>query len=63
MQEAYVKATNTEQGDQFGRSVGLSDGTLAVGAPGEASCARGINGNQMENNCPLAGAVYVYKAQ
>ena len=62
-QEAYVKATNTEPGDQFGLSVALSDGTLAVGATGEDSCAKGINGNQMDNNCPMAGAVYVYKGR
>ena len=62
-QEAYVKATNTEPGDQFGLSVALSDGTVAVGATGEDSCAKGINGNQMDNNCPMAGAVYVYKGR
>jgi hypothetical protein len=41
-QQAYVKASNTDAGDQFGISVALSgDGnTLAVGASLEASAAR-----------------------
>jgi hypothetical protein len=62
VQEAYVKATNTESGDQFA-SVALSNGILAVGALGEDSCASGINGDQMDNSCPFAGAVYVYTGQ
>ena len=75
-QQAYVKATNTDPRDGFGGlrdiegfvffpgSVALtSNGTLAVGAPGESSCASGINGNQMDNNCLDAGAVYVYALQ
>ena len=39
IQQAYIKASNTGAGDQFGQSVSLSgDGnTLAVGAFGEAS--------------------------
>ena len=34
--------------------------TLAVGAPGEASAASGIGGNQVDNASPSAGAVYVF---
>lgn len=58
----YVKASNTGVNDQFGVSVALSlDGsTLAVGAPGEASAATGIGGNQADNTARDAGAVYVY---
>jgi len=61
-QQAYVKASNTESGDDFGTSVALSaDGnTLAVGADGEASLATGINGDQGDNSAPGAGAVYLY---
>jgi len=59
-QQAYVKASNTEPNDRFGKSVALGEHTLAVGADIEASCARGVNGNQQDNNCPAAGAVYVY---
>jgi hypothetical protein len=44
-QQAYVKASNADAGDQFGWSVALSrDGsTLAVGAQTEASAATGVN--------------------
>ena len=48
--------------DEFGSSVALSrDGrTLAVGARGEDSGAKGINGNQADNSMKEAGAVYVF---
>jgi hypothetical protein len=59
-QEAYLKASNTETGDHFGTSVSLNGDTLAVSAPGESSCARGINGDQADNNCQFSGAVYVF---
>lgn len=72
VQQAYLKASNTklvtnERGNphvaSFGFSLSLSgDGsTLAVGAPGEASNARGINGDQTNTQTPGAGAVYVYQ--
>src|SRR6266536_334735 len=50
-QQAYVKASNTGAGDQFGFSVALSsDGvTLAVGAIGEDSSAIGIDGSQTDS--------------
>jgi ABC-type Fe2+-enterobactin transport system substrate-binding protein len=59
-QQAYVKASNTGAGDVFGASVALSGDTLAVGAPGEASAATGVNGNQADNTAFRAGAVYVF---
>ena len=61
-QQAYVKASNTDENDQFGYSIALSaDGnTLAVGAYGEASAATGIGGNQADNSAFGAGAVYVF---
>ena len=61
-QHAYVKASNTDSGDGFGRHIALSeDGeTLAVGAAGEDSIATGINGDQSDNSESVAGAVYVY---
>lgn len=65
VQRAYVKATNTEQGDFFGAAVALSgDGrTLSVGAPFEASGSRGVDGNQNDNSAVGAGAVYMYRRQ
>ncbi|MCF6363548.1 MAG: FG-GAP repeat protein [Gammaproteobacteria bacterium] len=61
-QQAYIKASNTEEDDYFGRSVSLSgDGdTLAVGAAREDSNATGINGDQGNNSLSGAGAVYVF---
>ena len=62
-QQAYVKAFNTDAGDEFGYSVALSadSSTLAVGAYLEASAATGIGGNQANNYAASAGAVYVYR--
>jgi trimeric autotransporter adhesin len=61
-QEAYVKASNTARYAQFGTSVALSaDGSiLAVGATGEASAARGIDGDEANGSAPGAGAVYLF---
>lgn len=62
-QDAYIKATNTEAGDQFGWAMVLAgDGnTLAIGAPGEDSNAHGIGGDQANNGATDSGAVYVYR--
>jgi hypothetical protein len=59
-QQAYLKASNTEAEDEFGSSVSVSGDTLVVGAPGEDSCATGVNGNQADNACRSVGAVYVF---
>jgi len=59
-QQAYLKASNTGAGDEFGHAVSLSGDTLAVGAPGESSAAVGVNGNQANNAAASAGAVYVF---
>jgi len=59
-QQAYVKASNAGFSDSFGTSVSLSEDTLAVGAPGEASAATGVNGDQNSDAAPYSGAVYVF---
>jgi hypothetical protein len=59
-QQAYLKASNTGAGDQFGRSVALSGDTLAVGAHQEASAATDVNGDQSSNAAENSGAVYVF---
>jgi FG-GAP repeat len=61
-QVAYVKASNPGSEADFGRSVALSGNTLAVGAPGEASSASGVDppGGQADDSAPGTGAVYVY---
>ena len=62
VQQAYIKASNAQSGDQFGFAVALSgDGnTLAVAANFEDSGAAGINGNQADESASGAGAVYVF---
>ncbi len=61
-QEAYIKASNTGSGDEFGRGVSLSDDgdLLAVGAMFENSNALGIDGDQSDDSSNDAGAAYVF---
>ena len=59
-QQAYLKASNTQGGDIFGRSVAVSGNTIVVGAYGESSNATGVNGNQSDNSAPFSGAAYVF---
>ena len=65
--QAYLKASNPgggveafELADGFGSSVGISGDTVVIGAPGEASNATGVNGDQADNSLALAGAAYVF---
>ncbi len=59
-QQAYLKASNTGAGDEFGISVALSGDTLVVGAWGEDSNATGVGGDQGDNSAEYAGAAYVF---
>jgi hypothetical protein len=61
-QQAYVKSSNSDAGDQFGWSVALSDdgNLMVVGAPTEQSNAHGVNGNQADNSSANAGAAYTF---
>lgn len=63
-QRAYFKPTqnDTYTFDSFGSVVSLSaDGNvLAVGAPGDASAATGVNGDASNDPMPYAGAVYLF---
>ncbi|MCH8533333.1 MAG: FG-GAP repeat protein [Saccharospirillum sp.] len=62
VQQAYLKASNSDEGDGFGESLAIatSGSTLAVGAPNEASNARGVDGDQTDNSSPGSGAVYLF---
>jgi len=60
-QQAWVKSSNARRGDMFGYSLALSGEWLAVGAPIEASGARGVDGNQTDAGAPGSGAVYVFR--
>jgi hypothetical protein len=61
-QQAYLKASNPGESDEFGHYVAISaDGnTLAVSAYFESSGAKGVNGNQNDESIPQSGAVYVF---
>lgn len=58
-QQAYIKASNTDPGDQFGWSVSMSGDTLVVGAKVEDGGATGVNGNQTNGSLD-SGAAYVF---
>ena len=59
---AYIKASNTGDGDEFGSSIALSGNgrILVVGAHLEDSAAKGVNGNQADNSADDSGAAYVF---
>jgi hypothetical protein len=59
-QQAYLKASNTRANTYFGYSVAISGDTIVVGAGGESSSAKGVNGNQADTRVPNAGAAYVF---
>jgi hypothetical protein len=59
-QQAYLKASNIGQDDQFGFSVALSGDTVAVSAPNESSSATTVDGDQTNDAASHAGAVYVF---
>lgn len=60
-QQAYIKSSNTNENDRFGKVLLSGDGgTLAVGAYAEDSAAAGVGGDQLDNSAVDAGAVYVF---
>ena len=59
-QQAYLKASNAEVGDNFGYSVGVSGDTAVVATYSEDSNATGVNGNQVDNSAFNSGAAYVF---
>ncbi len=59
--DAYIKASNTDPGDQFGYvSLNTEGDVLAVGAPFEDSGAVGVDDDSQHGRGPPSGAVYVY---
>jgi len=59
-QQAYLKASNTGNGDWFGYSVSISGDTIVVGSPFESSISTGVNGDQNNDSHLSAGAAYVF---
>ena len=60
VQQAYLKSQNASPKDWFGCSVSISGNTLVVGALGESSGSREINGNELDNDSKDSGAAYVF---
>jgi hypothetical protein len=63
-QEAYLKASNADAQDQFGKSASISGDTIVVGAPSESSNQTTItNGSTAsgDNTVQSSGAAYVFK--
>ena len=58
-QEAYLKASNTGEDDQFGYSVKLHGDTLVVGSHFEDGGATGVDGSN-NNSADFSGAAYVF---
>jgi hypothetical protein len=58
--QAYLKASNTRMGAQFGNTLAIFGDTLAVGAYAETSDARGIGGDQANASMAFAGAAYFF---
>ncbi len=59
-QEHYLKASNTDAGDNFGTSVAISGGRIIIGASGESSIATGTDGDESNNSAHNSGAVYAF---
>src|SRR5688572_29931684 len=59
-QQAYLKASNTDERDFFGQAVAVAGNAIVVGAPSEQSNATGVNGNQADNSSIGAGAAYAF---
>lgn len=60
--QAYVKASNTDAGDQFGHALAVSTDFVAIGAPREDSGSTGPTGDPNDNTAANSGAVYVFSS-
>ncbi|MCF6263069.1 MAG: FG-GAP repeat protein [Xanthomonadales bacterium] len=58
-QQAYLKASNADNGDWFGWSVAVSGDTVVVGAVGEDSSSAGVD-SMPDESASSAGAAYVF---
>ncbi len=59
-QQAFLKASNPHELDRFGAAVAISGDVLVVGAPGESSEARRVNGEMNDTSATSSGAAYVF---
>lgn len=60
-QQAYLKASNPDAGDQFGRAVDIHGDTIVVGAYLEDSSGSGVNGTSGNSSTYRdSGAAYIF---
>lgn len=59
-QQAYLKASNTNAFDTFGKCVAIDGPTVVVGADLEDGSSLGVDGDQSDENAENAGAGYVF---
>jgi len=59
-QQAYLKASNSENNDEFGQAVAVSGNTVVIGADREDSSATGVNGDEASNGAFESGGAYVF---
>jgi hypothetical protein len=60
-QQAYIKASNAEADDHFGRSLSLYHVILAVGAALEDGGGVGVHADDTDNSAIDAGAAYIFE--
>ncbi|MEM9113542.1 MAG: hypothetical protein AAGD10_08310 [Myxococcota bacterium] len=58
---AYIKASNTDRLDGFGRAVAMTGTHLVVGADNEYGASAGVNGDQSNNDAQFSGAAYIMR--
>ncbi|AOP35148.1 hypothetical protein A0128_15655 [Leptospira tipperaryensis] len=64
IQEAFLKASNLDSNDQFGKKLSISGDTIAIGAPFEDSNQNDVSNDSTassDNSVGSAGAVYVFE--
>jgi hypothetical protein len=62
-QAAYLKASNTDCGHEFGRDVSVSWNTISIGAPGESTSSTGVNEDEDYDYAASAGVAYVFVSE
>jgi hypothetical protein len=61
-QTAFLKATHTDPGDNFGYNAVISGNgqRIVVAATGDSSSSPGIDGNELDNSSSSSGAVHIF---
>lgn len=59
-EQAYLKASDVDAGDEFGVSVAVHGDTVVVGARSEDSGATGVDGDDADDAALGAGSAYLY---